>query len=136
MLALVLAATLACGDLCTAEAASHYADLLARGGYGRLPVEYGGFLVRGSDDALTFIPWPRGGFQRAGFQGVIPAGALAIVHTHPRELPDPSAHDAKEARRLGLPVVVVTPRAVTVAWPDGERGVIQRGENASPRLRN
>ena len=119
MLFFVLAMTLACGDLCRPETASYYAELLARGGYGRLPVEYGGFLIRESDHSLTFASWPRGSLQRAAFRGAIPRGTLAIVHTHPRELPDPSAHDCDEARRLGLPVVVVTPRAVIAVRPDG-----------------
>src|SRR6185503_4445452 len=119
MLFLMLAATLACGDLCRAEAAAFYADLLARSGYGRLPVEQGGFLIRESDGSLTFASWPRGSFQRAFYRGKIPRGAVAVVHTHPRNLPDPSVHDGEEARRVGLPVVVVTPRAITAAWPDG-----------------
>ena|SRR5688572_16794624 len=119
MLAVALAVALHCGDLCRAEAVVHYADLLARAGYGRLPVEHAGFLIREDDGTITFAPWPRGSFQRATYRGAIPRGTIAVVHTHPRGQPNASPHDVDEARRLRLPMVVVTPRAVTIARPDG-----------------
>jgi len=119
MLALLLATAISCGDLCRPEAAAHYARLLAESGYGRLPVEHGGFLIRESDGTLTFAPWPRGSFQRASFHGAIPRGTIAVVHTHPRNLPRPSPHDVAEAMRLGMQIVVVTPGAVIVARADG-----------------
>src|SRR5688572_8963412 len=119
MLALLLAAMLSCGDLCRAEAVAHYAELLAEGGYGRLPVERAGFLIRERDGTLTFAPWGRGDYRRATFEGSIPRGTIAIVHTHPRALPRPSARDLDEAKRLGIPLLVVTPGAITAARPDG-----------------
>lgn len=119
MLALLLATLVSCGDLCRAEAVVHYADLLAAGGYGRLPVEQAGFLVRERDGTLTFAPWQRGEFQRARFAGAIPRGTIAVVHTHPRRLSRPSRGDLDQARHLGIPLLVVTPDAVTAARPDG-----------------
>jgi proteasome lid subunit RPN8/RPN11 len=41
------------------------------------------------------------------------------VHTHPKDTPDPSPQDREEARRLNLPVLVVTPRGVVAAMPSG-----------------
>ena len=119
MLAILLATLVSCGDLCHAEAVAHYADLLAAGGYGRLPVEQAGFLIRERDGTLTFAPWQRGEFQRARFDGSIPRGTIAVVHTHPRRLPRPSRGDLDQARRLGIPLLVVTPDAVIAARPDG-----------------
>jgi len=119
MLALLLAAALSCGDLCRAEAVAHYAELLAVGGYGRLPVEHAGFLIRERDGTLTFAPWQRGEFQRARFEGAIPRGTIALVHTHPRRLPQPSRGDLDQAKRLGIPLIVVTPGAVIAARADG-----------------
>ena len=119
MLALLLATVVSCGDLCRAEAVAHYAELLAVGGYGRLPVEQAGFLIRERDGTLTFAPWGRGAFQRATFAGGIPRGTIAVVHTHPRRLPRPSRGDLDQAKRLGIPLVVVTPGAITAARPDG-----------------
>ena len=122
MLFFVLAAALTCGNLCHPHSIAYYSDLLAEGGSGRLPIERGGFLSREPDGTLTFAPWPRGEHQRATFRGTIPRGTIAVVHTHPRHLQDPSGRDVTEAKRLRLPVVVVTPRAISVARPDGSIG--------------
>ena len=120
MLAFLLAAALGCGDLCSAEAAGHYAALLEEGGFGRLPHERAAFLIRESGGAITLAPWEASaGFQRASHRGAIPAGTIAVVHTHPAGSPLPSAGDRDEARRIGIPVVVVTPGAVIAALPDG-----------------
>lgn len=55
------------------------------------------------------VPWPASReFRRATWRGAVPAGAIAIVHTHPAPLPWPSHADRRAARATGLPVVVVT----------------------------
>jgi proteasome lid subunit RPN8/RPN11 len=108
------------------DAVAHYADLLARGGHGRLPVEHAGFLIE-AEGTISFQPWTRGDFHRATFHGAVPSGTIAVVHTHPRALRAPSAHDAEEARRLGVPVVVVTPDAVSVVHPDASVERILQG---------
>jgi hypothetical protein len=119
MLALVLVAALGCGDLCAGAARGHYADLLRSAGYGRFEFERGGFLIRERSGDITFAPWASIDFRRASFHGSIPEGTIAIVHTHPVNAPRPSARDRAEARRLGLPVVVVAPQGVVAAMPDG-----------------
>lgn len=122
MAPLVLALVLAtgCGDLCRPEAIAHYEQLFADAGYGRMPNERAGFLIREADGTLTFAPWSESDFARARFDGRIPAGTIALVHTHPTKMsPKPSARDIGEAKRLGLPVLVVASRAITVARPDG-----------------
>lgn len=121
MFMLVLAAAvLGCGDLCGPEATGHYAALLEEGGYGRLSHERAAFLIREDGGAITLAPWgASAGFQRASYSGGIPSGAIAVVHTHPLGAPKPSAGDHEEAKRTGLPVVVITPSAVVAAMPDG-----------------
>lgn len=123
MLALLLAASL---DLASPQALQWYEQLLAEGGYGRLDRERAAFLIRERDGTLTLAPWPHGDFRCAKFRGAIPERTIAVLHTHPARLPQPSARDRAEARRLGLPVVVITPSGAIAAMADGtvwrERG--------------
>jgi hypothetical protein len=118
MLLLLLVATLN-----TPQAHDWYAYLLAEGGYGQLD-ERAAFLITEADGTLTLQPWPRGGVRHATFRGSIPLRTIAIVHTHPRRDPRPSAQDRAEARRLGIAVVVVTPSGVIAALPEGGVSVI------------
>ena len=111
------ALVLALAVLFSAEAKFWYADLLADAGYGRLTTERAAFLIAEADGGLTLAPWELRGYHRASYRGVVPERTIAIVHTHPAHLPKPSAHDRAEARRLGMPVVVVTPSGVEVAMP-------------------
>ena len=119
MLALVFAAALGCGDLCSAAAMDHFADLLASGGYGRLEIERAAFIIRESSGTITMERWESVAYRRASFRGSVPAGTIAIAHTHPLRSPGPSEHDRVEARRIGLPVIVVTPGGNVAAFPDG-----------------
>ena len=109
-----------CGDLCGDEAVLHYARLYASAGYGRLPHERAGFLIRERDGTLTFAPWKVSDFASAQYRGSIPANTIAVVHTHPATASSwPSARDANVARRLALPVIVVARDAITMATSDG-----------------
>ena len=112
MFALLLAASL---ELFTPQASYWYEQLLADGGYGRLDRERAAFLIREDDGTLTLSRWPNGGFRHATFQGSIPPRTIAILHTHPANDPQPSAHDRALAKRLGIAVVTITPRGVVVA---------------------
>jgi hypothetical protein len=51
------------------------------------------------------------------FTGVLPEGVVAVVHSHPRELPHPSLHDIDTARQLNVPVFAVTPQEIWAADP-------------------
>lgn len=118
--AMLLAVLLSCGDLCRPEAGMFYGQLLEAAGYGRLPFERGAFLIREDDGTLTMAMWPHAGFARAEWRGGIPRGTIAVVHTHPNDKPaHPSAGDVAQAKRIALPVLVVTPSRVTAAYPDG-----------------
>ena len=125
MHALVVLAVLLFGDLTRPQAAFWYESLLAESGYGRLPRECAAFLIRESDGTLTLEPWPHGGRRHASFRGRVPVGAIAILHTHPYGETRPSAQDRDEAKRLRMPVVVITAERVVAAMPDGGEVVLE-----------
>ncbi|MGZ5446290.1 MAG: Mov34/MPN/PAD-1 family protein [Thermoanaerobaculia bacterium] len=116
MLALLLAASV---ELASPQALFWYDQLLAEGGYGRFERERAAFLIREADGTLTLEPWMHGDFRHASFRGAIPSRTIAILHTHPANLPRPSARDRAEARRLGIAVVVITPSGAIAAMADG-----------------
>lgn len=57
--------------------------------------------------------------RKQSFTGVIPPRTIGVVHTHPNEWSRPSPADLREARRIGLPIYVVTRWDIWVAEPDG-----------------
>lgn len=90
-------------------------ELVRLGGYGRRHDERAAFLVD-RNGRLECVPWPsRNEFQAASWGSRWPEGVVAIAHTHPRQFPLPSAHDHLEARRLQMPVIVVTPGRLEIA---------------------
>jgi hypothetical protein len=103
------------------EAVRDFFNALMRGGgNGRRQVERGGFIRLLPDGTYEGQMWPFAPTVReATFKGQIPSGTIAIAHTHPRENPHPSIHDQAVAKRLAIPVVVLTPRFITIAEPDG-----------------
>jgi proteasome lid subunit RPN8/RPN11 len=115
----LLAALSSCGDLCSAEAAGHYARLNAMAALTRRDSERAAFLVQNDEGRLRIVPWQPGDATEASYRGRIPRGCIAIIHTHPIAAPRPSRRDVAEAQRLKLPIVVITPDAITVARTDG-----------------
>ena len=96
-----------------------FVKLLALGGYGRLAPERAAFLVVMPDGGTSCVLWPAtNGYREARWDGPVPAGTIAIAHTHPRNLDSPSARDVREASRTGLPVFVITPRRVSMTSGD------------------
>lgn len=94
------------------------ADVLSRGSFGHVTEEEAAFIVRAGDGAPACRLWrARGLHFKAAFSGSVPAGTIAIVHTHPHELPYPSAADHEAANRLGIPVLVLTRHRITAAMP-------------------
>jgi len=89
--------------------------------------ESAAFLVRDLERGLHLIRWPESETPREStFRGQIPAGAIAIVHTHPElaHLRLPSAHDAALALKSGLDVYVITHAEIWLA--EGGSGRIVR----------
>jgi hypothetical protein len=97
-----------------ADVISAFDTLLRKSGYGRLGEERAGFLVY-EDGSFRLVMWPpTHKFHSEEWQGPIPAGTVAVVHTHPPNLPDPSAQDRDEAQRIGAPIIVLTPRSIVI----------------------
>lgn len=91
--------------------------VLKAGGYGHLQLESAAFLIA-RDDGFECRPWPRDVYFHAQtWRGRMPEHVVAIVHSHPAAIPEPSWGDALLAKRLGIPVLVVTPRGITRADP-------------------
>jgi len=83
--------------------------LVAESRYGFARTEEAMFIVRGPGGAVTFVRWPGSGLHhQARWIGRFPPGTIAIVHTHPNWVPEPSAIDTRLAARIGIPVYVVT----------------------------
>lgn len=125
MYGLVLLGALLLGDLTRPQATFWYDSLLAESGYGRFPRERAAFLIREPDGTLTLEPWTSGSRRHASFRGTVPKGSIAILHTHPHGHARPSAQDFAEAKRLGMPVVVITTERVMAAMPDGMAFTVQ-----------
>lgn len=114
-----------------------FARLLELSGHGRLATERAAFLVWRGDDRYECVVWPATNtLQSAKWNGAWPDNTAAVVHTHPRQLPEPSSHDLSEARRLGLPIFVITPRRWTLVRADGSTAAIfdQRDDRVKQRI--
>jgi hypothetical protein len=107
--------------LARAPVRSAFEHLLQRARYGLASYESAAWIVRGRDGDVGLKEWAfSGSAERIAWRGPVPDGALAIVHTHPRQSdPRPSSADAALARRLGLPVYALSSRGFWVARADG-----------------
>ncbi len=98
----------------------YFADLLKQGGFGHWKTERAAFLVRDEDGQYRCVAWPSDGhLYRQQFQGAIPDGTVAIIHTHPAELPLGSTGDQRTAVKLSVPIFVLTPLNIYLITPRG-----------------
>lgn len=97
-------------DRCNSDFFRASWDLLQRARYGRTEFEQAAFAVQDDDGHVRFVRWPACSScpRRSVYAGTIPAGAFAVVHTHPNVCPLPSDGDAQLAKRLRMPVYVLT----------------------------
>ena len=104
LLALLFSANLAC------EATILHGawDLLSQSMWGRSERERAAFVLRDNEGDLVLSPWPYNASSMEASTSSIPDGVVAILHTHPNERRNPSSDDAALARKLGIPVFVVT----------------------------
>jgi hypothetical protein len=83
-------------------------------------IEHAAFIAAGSDGTMRLVHWlGNRAFREAHWNGPLPDGVVAVIHTHPHRSPLPSRQDAFEARRLGMPFYVVSRASLSVAEPDG-----------------
>ena len=83
-------------------------SLMQQNRYGFTETEGAAFVTRSADGQIEFIHWPSDRPHRATWKGKVPQGVIAIVHTHPNWIPDPSLVDARTAKLRRIPVYVVT----------------------------
>ena len=101
------------------DVASAFDALLRKSAYGQLGEERAGFLViDGGRFHLEMWP-PSHQFHAEEWQGRVPVGTVAVIHTHPNAQPLPSSHDRAEAQRVGIPMLVITAASVSLATEDG-----------------
>ena len=94
---------------------------------GQSNIERAAFLILQDDGSFSCKVWREPGqWRRASFSGRIPDGTVAIMHTHPPDSPEPSAHDEKEATRLDAPVIVVCRGQLALALPGGKNSARAR----------
>jgi hypothetical protein len=95
--------------------------LLQRSRYGFDAIEHAAFLIRHRDGTLSWVDWPEGERNAARWEGAYPAGVVAIAHTHRNWQGQPSKVDIASARRIGLPIYVVTRNGISKT----ERGSVE-----------
>lgn len=94
--------------------------LLEEAALGSSQFEHAAFALYTDDGHVIFARWPVTKAKcRAAYRKSVPPNAFAIVHTHPNSRPLPSWDDDDTARRLGMPVYVVT--RVGVARTTGDK---------------
>ena len=77
-------------------------------------IEQGAFVVQTAGGLQYFVAWPPTEERDvARWYGHFPDGTVAIVHTHPPHLPEPSKLDIAVARRARVPVYVITPSRIS-----------------------
>ena len=86
----------------------------------RKELEIAAFIVRRGDHFDCLLWPPKFGSYSVTFRGSAPEGTVAIVHTHPRWSDEPSPEDIAMAKRVALPVYVLTRSKITVATIDGK----------------
>ncbi|MEO8585336.1 MAG: Mov34/MPN/PAD-1 family protein [Acidobacteriota bacterium] len=89
--------------------------------FGSTPQERAAWVVPDGSEGVRWVNWPSGRrFLTEQWKGPVPAGVVAIVHTHPAMVdPKPSAQDVETARRLGVPVYTISRSAIWKAEPNG-----------------
>jgi hypothetical protein len=82
--------------------------------------EVAAFIVRAEDGTLSCVMWPHTANRRSEhYRGDVPAGTVAIAHTHPIFAEHPSRGDVEQAKRIGLPIYVITRWSLYVVDADG-----------------
>ncbi|HEY6844032.1 MAG TPA: hypothetical protein VI391_07685 [Thermoanaerobaculia bacterium] len=100
--------------------------------------ERAAFIIDRGDGDIQCVMWPGGDqYERASFRGSIPPGTIAIIHTHPVNVPWPSEQDQREARRLRITIYALTPTSITKALPSNDPPVlVRKGAWIDPRPRD
>jgi hypothetical protein len=111
-----------------------FRQMLSQTRYGFSREEAAAFVVRDGNGHLAVVAWPDadGIPDCAHWYGRFPEGVVAIVHTHPNWLPEPSTIDAQTARVTGVPVYVITAGRVSKTNGGRSQVVLDHGWSRSP----
>lgn len=94
-------------------------ELFRRAGFGSNNYEFAAFVIRDESGRYSSQPFPPlRQFRQAEARGPTPEGAVAIIHTHPSGMERPSRQDQLEAKRLGIPIYVLTRWAIQKVDPN------------------
>ncbi|HVR43832.1 MAG TPA: hypothetical protein VMS56_10365 [Thermoanaerobaculia bacterium] len=94
-----------------------FRDLFLLSGAGTTDFERAAFLVR-DGGRWSCLLWPmKMRFRSEEFAGVVPAGTVAIIHTHPNGIVHASKQDRESARATRLPLFTITQGSITVVDP-------------------
>jgi hypothetical protein len=83
-------------------------DLAGRGATKIGGLEVAAFIVQEPDGGFSCLLWPSSATVLSEHYGTIPAGTVAVAHTHPFDFEHPSSRDVDESKRIGLPIYVLT----------------------------
>src|SRR5205807_7764673 len=96
--------------------------------------ERAGFLVL-DGERFHLVLWPpTHQFHAEAWQGKIPQGTVAVVHTHPPGQPMPPTHARTEVQRIGIPMLVITPVSVFLVTEDGRMRQLRLRQNRLDRI--
>jgi proteasome lid subunit RPN8/RPN11 len=99
--------------------------LIGEARYGFAEREEAMFIVRDARGRLSFVRWTSMGVpHQTRWTGAWPRGVIAIAHTHPNWVPEPSRTDVRVAMRNKVPVYVVTRTRITKTSGGATREVI------------
>lgn len=112
---LLCAATVRSEEIaCQSSVLSGFWRLLAQARFGEAQQERAAFVTRDEDGNYHLVFWPfLRELRRASYFGKFPRNVVAIVHTHPNGEALPSEGDRELARRIGLPIYVLTRTCVS-----------------------
>ena len=84
-------------------------------------MEAAAFIVAQPDGSLVAVPWAANtaSIRGARYSGAIPAGTIAIAHTHPFTAELPSRGDLAQAKKIRLPIYTISQWSLYVADPSG-----------------
>jgi hypothetical protein len=129
MLAIALTVAYPFGEqtLARRDVTACFDHLLAGAYYGRTDYERAAFLVLNDDKTISCRDWPASfAFRTAQWSSAVPAGTIAIAHTHPASIRRPSTADLDTAATVGVPIIVLTPAWISVGATDGSVAFYQR----------
>jgi proteasome lid subunit RPN8/RPN11 len=85
-------------------------------------MEAAAFIVQEPTGHFASVDWPAttAGVRTARHEGTIPQDTIALAHTHPFTAPKPSRGDIEQAKKIRLPIYVISRWSLYVVEPSGE----------------